>query len=78
MWLRCVYGARQVMQHCLGAANYYRQVNEVGRAKQRCLGLQQKTFLTNTESNNYFSSYPRQVSESESPQPFPSPTSKLH
>lgn len=63
-------GARQVMQHCLGSANYYRQLNEVGRAKRLCLGLQQKVFLTTSGPNYFFSSYPGQVSVSFVPHHF--------
>ncbi|KAG0729774.1 hypothetical protein GWK47_029649 [Chionoecetes opilio] len=49
------YAFTKVMQHCLGTANYYRQLSEVAQAKTLCLGYPQKAFLTPSGLNYYFS-----------------------
>ncbi|XP_063862954.1 uncharacterized protein LOC135102114 [Scylla paramamosain] len=48
------YAFTKVMQHCLGTANYHRQLREVRRAKLTCLGYPQNTFLTTSGHHFYF------------------------
>ncbi|MPC28543.1 hypothetical protein E2C01_021752 [Portunus trituberculatus] len=42
------------MQHCLGTANYHRQLREVRGAKLTCLRYPQNTFITTSGHHFYF------------------------